>query len=156
MVDLSSRVVEHGFPVPLPRELRLLLVASCHRISKARDMASKYLHRILSSFPSLLCDAALVFAILELLTLLRKACEGQCTDEVCRCRYLSLVSLQGCAVQPCLQISLLPCGDQLAPRRFVYSPRRDTHAVVPECANLVSFSPRSRSCGIPSNSPGDR
>lgn len=81
ITELGNRVVEHGIPPSIAAELRRLLVASCHRIAKARDVASKYLHRLINTFPSLLCDPALVFAILEVLTLLRRACEGQATDE---------------------------------------------------------------------------
>jgi phosphatidylinositol 4-kinase len=63
-------------------ELRSLLVGSTHRVAKARDIASKYLNRLITSFPSLMCDPPLVFAILEVLTLLRRACENEFTDEV--------------------------------------------------------------------------
>lgn len=63
-------------------ELQKLLVTSCHRITKVRDVATKYLHRLITSFPSLMCDAPLVCAILEVLTLVRRACEGEFTDEV--------------------------------------------------------------------------
>lgn len=81
IAELGNRVIEHGIASSIPGELRLLLVDSCHRIAKAREVASKYLHRLLNTFPSLLCDPALVFAILEVLTLLRRACEGQEIDE---------------------------------------------------------------------------
>ena len=45
-------------------------------------VASKYLDRLITSFPSLMCDPPLVFSILEVLTLLRRACEGELLDEV--------------------------------------------------------------------------
>lgn len=45
-------------------------------------MASKFLNRLITSFPSLTCDPPLVFAILETLTLLRRACENEFLDEV--------------------------------------------------------------------------
>jgi phosphatidylinositol 4-kinase len=93
VIDLGTRVVEHGIASTIPEELRLLLIASCHRIAKARDVASKYLHRLISTFPSLLCNAPLVFAVLEVLTLLRKATEGQVTDEVNLIVRYSLTSL---------------------------------------------------------------
>lgn len=84
VVDLGKRVMEHNISTTFGSELRNLLVLSCHRISKARDLATKYLHRLVNTFPSLLCDPSLVFAILEVLTLLRRASEGQVTDEVRR------------------------------------------------------------------------
>ena len=69
-------------PTSLSGELRRLLVLSTHRIAKARDVASKYLNRLITSFPSLMCDSQFVFAILEALTLLQRACDNEFVDEV--------------------------------------------------------------------------
>lgn len=80
--ELSSQIVEHSLPKPMSAELQQLLVTACHRITKVRDIAAKYLNRLITSFPSLMCDAPLVCAILEVLTLLRRACEGEYMDEV--------------------------------------------------------------------------
>ena len=80
--SLNSKASQQALPKQLSHELRNLLVASTHRIEKARDIASKYLHRLITSFPSLMCDPSLVFAILEVLTLLRKASENEFLDEV--------------------------------------------------------------------------
>jgi len=81
--ELNTRVMQHSLPVTISSELQKLLVASCHRIARARDIAGKYLNRMITSLPSLMCDEPLVCAILEVLTLLRRACEGEYTDEVC-------------------------------------------------------------------------
>ena len=81
--ELNTRIMQHSLPVTISLELQKLLVASCHRIARARDIAGKYLHRMITSLPSLMCDEPLVCAILEVLTLLRRACEGEYTDEVC-------------------------------------------------------------------------
>ncbi|KAG8958845.1 phosphatidylinositol-4- kinase, partial [Tulasnella sp. 425] len=78
---LSRKIVDHSLSKELSGELRQLLIASCHRVAKPRDIAAKYLNRLITSFPSLMCDESLVCAILEVLTLLRKACEGEFTDE---------------------------------------------------------------------------
>lgn len=78
---LSRKIVDHSLSKELSGELRQLLAASCHRVAKPRDIAAKYLNRLITSFPSLMCDESLVCAILEVLTLLRKACEGEFTDE---------------------------------------------------------------------------
>lgn len=80
--ELSTQIIEHSLPKSMSAELQSLLVASCHRIGKVRDIAAKYLYRLITSFPSLMCDAPLVCAILEVLTLVRRACEGEFTDEV--------------------------------------------------------------------------
>lgn len=87
-METSKKIIEHSVPRQITSELRSLLVYSCHRINKAREVASRYLNRLITSFPSLMCGAPLVFAILEVLTILRRACEGEFTDEV-RCTMLS-------------------------------------------------------------------
>ncbi|CCM00003.1 uncharacterized protein FIBRA_02028 [Fibroporia radiculosa] len=81
IMDLNGQAAQQALPEQLPSELRSLLVGSTHRITKAREIASKYLNRLITSFPSLMCDPPLVFAILEVLTLLRRACENEFIDE---------------------------------------------------------------------------
>jgi len=82
ITDLNTKASQQALPDCLSSELRTLLVLSTHRIEKARDIASKFLNRLITSFPSLMCDPPLVFAILEVLTLLRRSCENEFTDEV--------------------------------------------------------------------------
>ncbi|CAK5277296.1 unnamed protein product [Mycena citricolor] len=79
--SLNELAAQQALPETLSAELRSLLVHSTHRVGKARDIASKYLNRLITSFPSLMCDPPLVFAILEVLTLLRRACENEYLDE---------------------------------------------------------------------------
>ncbi|KAI9571413.1 hypothetical protein HD554DRAFT_2187155 [Boletus coccyginus] len=79
--DLNTQAAEQALPCHLSSELRNLLVASTHRIARAREVASRYLNRLITSFPSLMCDATLVYAILECLTLLGRACENEYLDE---------------------------------------------------------------------------
>ncbi|KAJ7940268.1 hypothetical protein B0H13DRAFT_2299305 [Mycena leptocephala] len=81
ITSLNVQASQQALPECLSTELRALLVCSTHRIAKARDIASKYLNRLITSFPSLMCDPPLVFAILEVLTLLRRACENEFIDE---------------------------------------------------------------------------
>ncbi len=80
--DLNGQAAKQALPNGLSGELRALLIASTHRIPKARDIASRYINRLITSFPSLMCDPPLVFAILEVLTLLRQATENEFLDEV--------------------------------------------------------------------------
>jgi phosphatidylinositol 4-kinase A len=80
--EMGRQVVNHSLPESLSSELQSLLVASCHRVESIRKAASKYLDLLIRSFPSLMCDPPLVTAILEVLTLLQKACAGEFTDEV--------------------------------------------------------------------------
>ncbi|KAI0064541.1 hypothetical protein BV25DRAFT_1930940 [Artomyces pyxidatus] len=79
--DLSLQAREQSLPGELLNELQTLLIGSTHRVAKARVISSKYLNRLITSFPSLMCDPPLVFAILEVLTLLRRACENEYVDE---------------------------------------------------------------------------
>ena len=82
MVDLNGLASQQTLPAELSQELRSLLVSSTHRIARAREVASKYLDRLVTSFPSLMCDPPFVIAILEVLTLLRQACESEFINEV--------------------------------------------------------------------------
>jgi phosphatidylinositol 4-kinase len=82
VADLNMQAAEQMLPEQLSQELRQLLVLSTHRIEKTRDIASKYLNRLIMSFPSLMCDPPLVVAILEVLTMMSRACEDEFTDEV--------------------------------------------------------------------------
>ncbi|EDR14914.1 uncharacterized protein LACBIDRAFT_187897 [Laccaria bicolor S238N-H82] len=79
--DLNAKAAQQAFPKHLSTELRSLVVGSTHRVAKAREIASKYLNRLITSFPSLTCDPLLVFTILEVLTLLQRSCENEFVDE---------------------------------------------------------------------------
>ncbi|KDR73543.1 hypothetical protein GALMADRAFT_227988 [Galerina marginata CBS 339.88] len=79
--DLNSKASQQALPRHLSSELLALVVLSTHRIAKARDIAAKYLNRLITSFPSLMCDPTLVFAILEVLTLLQRSSENEYIDE---------------------------------------------------------------------------
>jgi hypothetical protein len=82
---ISRKIVQHSISPSLSEELRQLLVASTHRIAKIRELAMKYLQRLITAFPSLLCDPPFIVALLEVLTLMYRACEGELTDEVSPC-----------------------------------------------------------------------
>ncbi|KAG6889834.1 hypothetical protein C0995_014311 [Termitomyces sp. Mi166 len=79
--ELNAQASQQMLPVHLSAELQNLLVYTTHRIENAREIASKYLNRLITSFPSLMCDPPFVFAILEVLTLLRQSCENEFLDE---------------------------------------------------------------------------
>lgn len=90
VTDLNSQAAKQSLPSELSKELRQLLVCSTHRIARVRDVASKYLNRLVTSFPSLMCDPPFVIAVLEVLTLLRRACENEFNDEVCTYAFFSI------------------------------------------------------------------
>ncbi|KZO97923.1 atypical/PIKK/PI4K protein kinase [Calocera viscosa TUFC12733] len=79
--ELSKQIVEHSLSKSVSYELRSLLFESCHRIPKVRELAFKYLDRLITAFPSLMCDQPFCFALLETLTILRRACEEEFLSE---------------------------------------------------------------------------
>lgn len=62
-------------------EVCKILVGCTHRFRKVRETALNYAKQILETFSSLMCDRGVVFTLLEILTLLRRSCELQYTDE---------------------------------------------------------------------------
>jgi phosphatidylinositol 4-kinase len=80
--DLNYRARTQSLPGEPLGELQGLLTGCTHRVARERAVASKFLDRLITSFPSLMCDPPLVFSILEVLTLLRRSCEGEFLDEV--------------------------------------------------------------------------
>jgi phosphatidylinositol 4-kinase len=85
---MGAKIVDHSLNSHLTPELKLLLVTACHRITKPRDIAFKLLDRLITGFPSLMCDSSLVFAMLDILTLLQSSCDERQLNEVDP-RYLS-------------------------------------------------------------------
>ncbi|CAO1634457.1 unnamed protein product [Parajaminaea phylloscopi] len=79
--DLSGRISTHSVDPRVSSEVRNLMLGSCHRVEKVRVVSRRFLDRLVVAYPSLLCDQDVVFAMLEILTLLRHACEGQYRDE---------------------------------------------------------------------------
>ncbi|WVQ84613.1 hypothetical protein IAT38_006768 [Cryptococcus sp. DSM 104549] len=79
--QLSRQVVTHSLPPTVASEMCKILVACTHRMRKVRETALSYARQILETFSALLCDRQVVFTLLEILTLLRRSCELQYTDE---------------------------------------------------------------------------
>lgn len=69
-------------PPQVPEEVCAILVACTHRYRKVREVALGYARQILETFSALMCDRLVVFTLLEILTLMRRSCELQYTDEV--------------------------------------------------------------------------
>jgi phosphatidylinositol 4-kinase len=79
--DLSTQVASHSVDPMVSHEVRALLLGSCHRVEKVRQVSRRFLDRLVPSYPSLLCNKEVVVALLEILTLLRQGCEGEYLDE---------------------------------------------------------------------------
>lgn len=80
--ELTKKALAHSIPPSISDELQKLLIGCTHRFKKVRDVSFQYLNVLMAQFPSLMCEAKLVFSLLEVLTILRNSCEEQYTDEV--------------------------------------------------------------------------
>ncbi|BGP13672.1 hypothetical protein JCM10213_002240 [Rhodosporidiobolus nylandii] len=78
---LSRAVTAHDLQPEAYREIREVLLYTTHTRQTVRETAGRYLDNLLSSFPSLVCDLGVVTVMLELLTVLRRACLAEFTDE---------------------------------------------------------------------------
>ncbi|GAA5971211.1 hypothetical protein JCM21900_000619 [Sporobolomyces salmonicolor] len=81
VTHLSRLVSVHSMSPSAYQELRALLLETCHRSAEVRSMALHYLNELLSNFPSLVCNEEVVGVMLELLTVLRRACLAEFIDE---------------------------------------------------------------------------
>lgn len=79
--EVSKLSLAHRLDANLSSELQKLLVGCTHRFKKVRDVSFSYLSTLLGTFPSLICSAEMVFALLEVLTIMRNSCEEEYTDE---------------------------------------------------------------------------
>ncbi|KAF8743615.1 hypothetical protein AX14_001677 [Amanita brunnescens Koide BX004] len=79
--ELVAKVSQQACPPCLYSELQSLLVYCTHRISKARDIGLRFLDRLITCLPSVLCHPPLIFVLLDVLTLLKRSCENEFVDE---------------------------------------------------------------------------
>ncbi|CAG8444257.1 12972_t:CDS:10 [Acaulospora morrowiae] len=79
--ECSNRMIAHTIDNAIRTQIRNLMIASCHRLSKVHQLAIKHLDSLMSTFPSLLCDKSLSFLLLELIELVWQSCESEYTNE---------------------------------------------------------------------------
>lgn len=77
----SQNTITHRLDDSILMQVRDLLVGACHRHRKVHELSLRSSDKVISSFPSLLCDTRVLFVYLECLDLLYKSCEGQLIDE---------------------------------------------------------------------------
>lgn len=82
LASFGHRVRQHAVNKTVAAHLKSMILACSHSAAKKRRAAIKALDSIFTVFPVLLCDATIVRTLLESLTLLRDACEGEFDDEV--------------------------------------------------------------------------
>jgi hypothetical protein len=159
IADLNMQSSEQSLPEELSQELKQLLVLSTHRIEKARDIASKYLNRLIMSFPSLMCDPPLVVAILEVLTLMSRACEDEFTDEVRDPNGYDCLMLIYCLVQSSLHLPLRSSEHHAAPERQLQGQERHispASAKLPVLARTRPWSCTGGATGVLAEVPRSR
>ncbi|WRT70200.1 uncharacterized protein IL334_007194 [Kwoniella shivajii] len=81
MKKVYQEVITHSLPPIVADEVCKILVGCTHRMRKVRETALNYARQLLETFSALLCDRKVVFTLLEILTLMRRSCELQYTDE---------------------------------------------------------------------------
>ncbi|WFD31465.1 1-phosphatidylinositol 4-kinase [Malassezia sp. CBS 17886] len=80
LVHTARIAEEHRMDSGTTSEVRNILVASCHRVAAVREGAAAYWERLLSAFPELFGHPDVVVTMLELLSLLAQACDGEVDD----------------------------------------------------------------------------
>ncbi|GMK56681.1 hypothetical protein CspeluHIS016_0305210 [Cutaneotrichosporon spelunceum] len=79
--QLSMRAVQHSMPQSVSEEVCKILVLCTHRMRPVREAALHMAKQVIETFSALMCDRNVVFTLLEILTLMRRSCEMQYTDE---------------------------------------------------------------------------
>ncbi|GAA5861639.1 hypothetical protein JCM8547_000691 [Rhodosporidiobolus lusitaniae] len=78
---LSAAVTSHALEPGAYKEVREILLCTADAKQRTRETALRYLDNLLSSFPSLVCDLGVVSVMLEMLTVVRRACASEYLDE---------------------------------------------------------------------------
>lgn len=81
IMDIRPQMADHTVEPLVKEEIRTLFQGSIHRAVKVRQRSGEFLDKLFGAYPTLLCDPKLVVFLLEMLTLLRRACEAEFTDE---------------------------------------------------------------------------
>ncbi|BGO97504.1 Phosphatidylinositol 4-kinase STT4 [Rhodotorula toruloides] len=81
MARLGQQVPLHAMDSSAYVQVRTILLHTTNSSESMRSTALRFLDNILASFPSLVCNLGVVTVMLELLTVLRRACLDEFTDE---------------------------------------------------------------------------
>ncbi|GEM09474.1 phosphatidylinositol 4-kinase [Rhodotorula toruloides] len=81
MARLGQQVPLHAMDSSAYVQIRSILLHTTNSSESMRGTALRFLDNILSSFPSLVCNLGVVTVMLELLTVLHRACLDEYTDE---------------------------------------------------------------------------
>lgn len=81
VVDMRPQMAGHNVDPRITDEVQNLVLGTVHRVGKVRQVSGIVLDQLFGAYPTLLCDRHLVTLVLEVLTLLRRSCETQFTDQ---------------------------------------------------------------------------
>ncbi|KAG0309234.1 phosphatidylinositol-4- kinase [Dissophora globulifera] len=81
--ETQTSVMAHALSDDAREQVRNLVLGCAHRLKRVSSLATKWVHRIISSFPQLICDQVLLVLVLEVSELLWLSCENELTDEYC-------------------------------------------------------------------------
>ncbi|ORZ04544.1 hypothetical protein BCR41DRAFT_313029 [Lobosporangium transversale] len=81
--ESQIKVLSHSLDDNIRHQVRNLVINCAHRLKRVSSLSNKWIHRMVASFPQLMCDKALLTLVLELSELLWLSCENELTDEYC-------------------------------------------------------------------------
>ncbi|KAF9354404.1 phosphatidylinositol-4- kinase, partial [Mortierella sp. AD094] len=81
--ETQTSILAHSLSNEVREQVRNLVVGCAHRLKRVSNLATKWVHRMIASFPQLMCDKALLTLVLEVSELLWLSCENELTDEYC-------------------------------------------------------------------------
>ncbi|KAI8595057.1 hypothetical protein EDD21DRAFT_56808 [Dissophora ornata] len=81
--ETQATVLAHTLDADVREQVHNLVMGCTHRLKRVSSLATKWVHRLIASFPQLMCDKALLMLVLELSELLWLSCENELTDEYC-------------------------------------------------------------------------
>ncbi|KAF8978635.1 phosphatidylinositol-4- kinase [Entomortierella lignicola] len=81
--ESQTKVLSHSLDEDVRQQVRNLVIGCTHRLKRVSSLSTKWTMRMISSFPQLMCDKALLTLVLELSELLWLSCENEMTDEYC-------------------------------------------------------------------------
>ena len=81
-INRAAAGTSHLYSAPFVAEqLAIILIKSCHRVSKVQEVASKCATQIIENIPSSLCQRRSLFVMLELLDMMWTSCLEEEADE---------------------------------------------------------------------------
>ncbi|KAF9355760.1 phosphatidylinositol-4- kinase [Mortierella sp. NVP85] len=81
--ETQTSVLAHAIDDTVRTQVRNVILGCAHRLKRVSSLATKWVHRLIVSFPQLMCDKALLTLALEVSELLWLSCENELSDEYC-------------------------------------------------------------------------